>query len=63
MIDDFFFLPLHIYLLIFLVSSILNVLPPPSVQYQQLTVSGKHLIVLKGKQATKKHMPKASALL
>ncbi|XP_075889987.1 trafficking protein particle complex subunit 14-like [Nelusetta ayraudi] len=29
------------------VSAILNVLPPPSVQYQQMTISGKHLIVLK----------------
>ncbi|XP_070786352.1 trafficking protein particle complex subunit 14 [Enoplosus armatus] len=29
------------------VSTILNVLPPPSVQCQQMTVSGKHLTVLK----------------
>lgn len=43
-----------------LVSAILNVLPPPSVQYQQMTISGKHLIVLKGKHTTK--IPPTSTL-
>lgn len=32
----------------FPVSTILNVVAPPSVQCQQITVSGKHLIILKG---------------
>lgn len=36
-----------------LVSATLNVLPPPSVQYQQMTISGKHLIILKGWHTTK----------
>lgn len=30
------------------VSTTLNVLPPPAVKCQQITVSGKHLTVLKG---------------
>lgn len=37
----FFFPPLS-------VSTTLNVLPPPTVKCQQMTVSGKHLTVLKG---------------
>ena len=34
------------------VSTTLSVLPPPAVQCQQMTVSGKHLTVLKGKRKT-----------
>lgn len=47
----------------FLVSTTLDVLPPPSVQCRQMTVSGKHLTVLKGRTAAHAHTDTKRGLL